>query len=577
MLVPSSIYTDRGAIELRDLFVNNSRWEWLFGFENRKGIFNIHRSFKFCPIIVEKGGQTEAIKTAFMRRNLEEWENQTPNIIPYPREQVERFSPQSKALLEICTRRDLEVLEKIYDDSVRLGDQAPNCWDVKYTQGEFNMTSDSYLFPPLEWWQELGYCPDRYGRWLPPQEGTPKLIYKGKKIGPDGDIALPLYEGRMISQFDFSSKEWKTGKGRGAIWETIPYTQKEFKPQYLLSSSTCAGWSTPVFGIKIPIMNISSATNTRTVICAITKDYPCNHALNPVRELGSNLLDHLILTGVFNSFVYDTLVRNKMGGLNLSFFILDETAVPKKKIFHEDIYAISAQLSFIHEFFSPEWIRLRSLIPALTIKNWKSLWAVTPHERLRLRCILDAVAAELYGLDYDDFAWILKECAYPVDTIRKNSSTFNPKGFWRVDKEKPPELRHTVLALRAFKDLKAMGLDAFLALNDGEGWMLPEDITYSVKDDDTIAFDEAGGTTAPVRSRLGERFLPWQLEGTPEESWAECERHARNILGEEGFRKLTEELEDNHDPISDDDVATGPRPAGNPSGNMSLKDFMGGR
>lgn len=33
----------------------------------------------------------------------------------------------------------------------------------------------------------------------------------------------------------------------------------------------------------------------------------------------------------------------------------------------------------------------------------------------------------------------------------------------------------------------------------------------------------------------GDRFLPWQLEGTPAESWAECERHAENLrllLGE---------------------------------------------
>ena len=33
----------------------------------------------------------------------------------------------------------------------------------------------------------------------------------------------------------------------------------------------------------------------------------------------------------------------------------------------------------------------------------------------------------------------------------------------------------------------------------------------------------------PVRSRLGERFLPWQLEQSVEESWEECRRHAALI------------------------------------------------
>ena len=39
----------------------------------------------------------------------------------------------------------------------------------------------------------------------------------------------------------------------------------------------------------------------------------------------------------------------------------------------------------------------------------------------------------------------------------------------------------------------------------------------------------------PIASGLGPRFLPRQLGGTPEQSWAECERHAENrrlLLGD---------------------------------------------
>lgn len=177
------------------------------------------------------------------------------------------------------------------------------------------------------------------------------------------------------------------------------------------------------------------------------------------------------------------------------------------------------------------------------MKNtWKSLWAITSHERLRIRCLLDAIVAEFYGLSYTDFAWILRDCGYPKENIRDLSKTFDPKGFWRVDKDKDPELRHTVLALKAFADLKAIDLDAFGQLNDGEGWMIPETITYKVNPDGTIAFDTPDGKTVPVRERLGPRFLEWQLAGTPEDSWRECEMHARNILGEEGFAKLKEEI-----------------------------------
>ena len=53
-LVPSGLYSDHGTGALRSLFLERCRWEWLFGVENREGIFPIHRSYKFNPIIVQK-------------------------------------------------------------------------------------------------------------------------------------------------------------------------------------------------------------------------------------------------------------------------------------------------------------------------------------------------------------------------------------------------------------------------------------------------------------------------------------------------------------------------------------------
>ena len=153
--------------------------------------------------------------------------------------------------------------------------------------------------------------------------------------------------------------------------------------------------------------------------------------------------------------------------------------------------------------YSTGWLDLRArLSDSIT---FSPVWALTPHERLRLRCILDAAVAELYGISYEDFEWILKDD--PTD----------PKGFWRVDKNKPKELRHTTLALEAFKHLKEIGLDKFIE----EDWQFrPE-----------------------IQEQLGPRFYNWQLEGTPEESWAECEFHAKQFLGEENYKKFISNLE----------------------------------
>ena len=521
LIVPSGIYTDKGSTALRTLFLDRSQWVWLFGFENRHKIFEIDSRFKFCPIIVQKGGTTDDMHAAFMMHDLRDWEDAEQHVVPYMREQVDRFSPNTKAILEVRHPKDLEILEKIYANSVLLGDQSEKGWGIKYAT-EFHMTNDSHLFKPRPWWEENGYQPDAYGRW----------------IGPDGDVALPLYEGRMIGQFDFSEKGWVSGKGRGAVWHDISWEEKVVEPQYLMALTTLRV-NHPPCPLKLLMMNIGSATNQRSMICSICADWPANHSLAVLSV--ERTKNNITLCSLLGSFIYDWALRLRLGGLNISLFVLEETPLPIPRN-NPCFYRYSAAL--IHGEFP-------GLAP-LALYAFPFRGAITIHERLRLRCILDSIIAEFYGLDWDDLAWILRDCDHPEDKVTEKAfaRTLDPKGFWRVDKDKDPELRLTVLTLIAFHDIKAMikahgndrdqGIEAFCNQNDGEGWMLPETLCLA---DYGLGHDDRAKQPQPVRSRMGERFLPWQLEQSVEESWAECERHARNILGEEGFAKLMAEIE----------------------------------
>ena len=69
--------------------------------------------------------------------------------------------------------------------------------------------------------------------------------------------------------------------------------------------------------------------------------------------------------------------------------------------------------------------------------------------------------------------------------------------------------------------------------------MLPETLRLA---DLGLGHDERSQQLQPVRERMGERFLPWQLSQSVEESWAECAWHARNILGEQGYDRLQRQL-----------------------------------
>ncbi len=503
MIVPSGIYTDNGTRELRELFIENSKWEWLFSFENRKKLFDIDSRFKFCPVIIKKGFTTDAINTAFMRHDLKDWEENAINLAtPYDKSQITIFSPKSKALLELRSKRDIEIIEKIYANSVLLGDDSEDGWQIKYSR-EFDMTNDSKLFHPRPWWEQRGYRPDAYGRW----------------VNPDGEIALPLYEGRMIGQFDFSEKGWVSGKGRSAVWRDIGWDDKVIEPQYLMDRSLYLERVNRNINIKLGLMDISSATNRRTMILSTLSNSPCGHTLGVLNS--TNMINTIILGALLNSFMFDYLLRGRMGGLHVSYYILEESALIRKDtLSNKVIYALTLStlsLNNVGGYFSYLWLQF--INKGFQIKNnyWQSLWAITPHERLRLRVILDAIVAELYGLDYTDLEWILR------------NDPSDPKGFWRVDKDKPEHLRQTTLTLLAFKHLKEVGLERFIS----EDWQFPEHIAR----------------------QLGPRYLDWQKPNATEEeikqSWQECEMHAKNILGEEEFEKFKRRLERGEDDMEE--------------------------
>ena len=626
-LVPSGLYSDNGTGALRRLLIRNCRWEWLFGIENRAKIFPIHRSYKFNPVIVEKGGSTEAIQTAFMRRNLDDWECAEDIATPYSRAQVEQFSPKSLSILEIQSGRDLEILEKIYANSVLLGDDGPDGWGIRYAR-EFDMTNDSRLFPPRPKWEAKGYRPDEYSRWLkgdwrpieelwaelgvdperpqpaeieledwlfdasagperreaearfvhghwlkpgdvartewavrcaqPPYDLLPVprvAIPPGIILSRDAtewileesgieDVALPLYEGRMIGQFDFSQKGWVSGKGRGAVWREIPWERKQIEPQYLMAAND---YSTDVWVPWMPKlvhMRIGSATNHRTSIGAFLCGMPAGDTAATL--FGPTVEGALALVALGNSIAFDFVTRCRVSGLHIDYHVIDQNPVLASRRIEmlKGVIGFTNALSLTAVALAPaavDFARIDSKAVAVP-------GAVAPSERLRLKAMVDAIIAVAFGLDYLDLHRILEDCDLAEDEVKRRS--LNPKGFWRIDKDKPPELRHTVLTLVAFDALKACiraaggdlnkGMKSFLRPNYGEGWLLPETLRLA---DYGLGHDDRARHHQSVASRLGPRFYDWQLAQSPREEQHEWHLHARNLLGRTQFAFLIARLE----------------------------------
>ena len=282
-------------------------------------------------------------------------------------------------------------------------------------------------------------------------------------------------------------------------WKAQSFDSKDIISKYYMLDTNYNLKKKNTSDFKVVSRTIQSTTNERTKVVSVIPDYPTGNSLAVIN--GENLLEYIAIA---NSFVFDFILRKRMSQNNVSMFYLEEMPIPKDTRFIKEISIMTAKLDLCNEIFADKWILLKSKYEELEYNNWYSLWALSDYERLRLRCILDAVVAEMYGLDYEDLAWILK-----------NDET-DPKGFWRVDKDKPINMRHTTLTLVAFKRLKEVGIEEFLK----EDWQLPKD----------------------VADAMGPRFLDWQLEKSIEESWEECEQHARAFLGDEEYEKFIEGL-----------------------------------
>ena len=521
-LVPSGIYTDKGSRLLRDIFLRGSSWTHLYVFQNERYVFeHIHHSFKVSVIHVRKTGGTSTILVRFRLgpgnspevREVEEDLSDASRSIALPVDRIAQFSPGSGAILELSSAQDLTALEKMYEGTVLFGDDSPDAWDIVHRQ-EFHMTHDAGFY--------LAYQKERDG-------DLEKTSVDGLWTRSDGRCVVPLVQGVAVDQFNYNAKGWLRGTGVRAVWERLPFlATPDCRPQFVVEDDTAL--SRIALTDKVVYRRIARSTDARTIIAAAVPGYPVGDVTPTVRSPLSGATFSLL--AILNSYAFDSMARFRCGGTHVDYHLIAELPLPKPKSVPSAVSAFSMRLGAAAPSFARVWS------PSRTVP-WRRLWAVTPHERLRLRSILDAVVAQLYGLDLSDFSWILRDCDHPVAKVcnKPFSRTLDPKGFWRVDKDKDPELRHPVLSLVAFHELQRVGLDAFLAQNDGEGWMLPETLRLA---DYGLGHDARAQAPQPVAARLGERLLPWQLEQGVEESWEECRRHAETIERILGLKKPAE-------------------------------------
>lgn len=377
IVIPSGIYTDRGAKGLREMLFTETQIGGLFGFENRKAIFeNVGSNIKFVVLTFCKGGNTERFPTAFMRRKVNELTHFPEHDgVQMPVKLIRKLSPDSLSLMEFQSDTDIEIAEKMLQFPL-LGEQIEDAWNIRFYR-EFDMTNDSHLFRT-----------------------------------EDAPNCLPLYEGKMIHQFDHQFapdklKYWiDENEGRSNILDCTKDTGQRLDYQ----------------NYRLGFRDVARSIDNRTSIMAmLPPNVFCGNSMpNAYITKGAGKRDHLaelFLCALMNSFVVDYAIRMRINA-HLSFFYLNQLPIPritKKHSFFHSIVKRTAYLTCItHEF--------DDLAYQTGIKSHQKA-ATHPTDRATLRAQLDAQIAHLYDLTEPELRHILS--TFPLVDSATKAATRN--------------------------------------------------------------------------------------------------------------------------------------------------------
>ncbi len=376
MITPSGIYTDLGVTQLREVLFSRCRLQALFGLSNERFIFdNVDHRFKICIFSFQKAGSTPHFAAAFRSQpreavrveDLDRFLHDPTEHVQISTGLVRRLSPDSLSVLEFKSDLDVQIAEKMLRFPL-LGEERDDAWNVRFT-AEFHMTNDSNLF----------------------------------KESP-GNGSLPLYEGKMISQFDHRLAEpryWIPEKnGRKA----------------LIGSARDTGQELDYERFRLGFRDVASSTNERSCIATIIPERVFVGNTLPVHvasgSAAPSLAEIVFVTAVFDSFVFDWMIRKKITN-HLNFFYVYQMPVPRLTA-SDPAFAPILERAARLICTTPEF---DDLAKEVGIKSHRR-GATAAAERVQIRAELDGLIAHLYGLTEAEFAHILSTFPLVSDPVK---------------------------------------------------------------------------------------------------------------------------------------------------------------
>ena len=407
LICPTGIATDDSTKAYFEHITGQHRLAALYDFENREKLFPAVTSLmKFALLTL--GSECPEADFLFFATRVEHLRDCRRLFQPSAAD-IHLLNPNTHTCPVFRSRCDAALTRKIYRQVPVLIDESKgatgNPWGIHFN-AMFHMSNDSGLFRSRA--QLLGAGATEQG---------PNWVL------PDGIVYVPLYEAKMVHQFDHRWAEYeedgKTTRALDADDHTNPH--RTARPRYWVPKvevEDCLatrGWDRDwLLGWR----DICRSTDERTVIAGVVPRVGCGDTfllmfpdVDDVRLTACLLVDQ-------NSLVHDYVARQKIGGTHLKYHV-------KKQITN---LLPSAYTPADLDFIVPRVLELT--YTAEDLRPWAEDLGFTgdpfpwdPDRRRQLRAELDAWYARLYGLTRDELCYILDPADiegedYPSETFR---------------------------------------------------------------------------------------------------------------------------------------------------------------
>jgi len=397
VIVPTGIATDKGNSAFFKYVVESKLLSSLADFVNASIFKNVHKSYRISLIVFARA---ESTRMLFMLKDPDQL--YTKKFLHLSAEDLLLVNPNTGTAPVFSSQRDMDLVLKIYRNSkILLREYEDGSTDNPYgisVYRQFDMSLDSDKFVREQELIDRGY--------------KKNWIYYEK----ENERYVPLCEGKTFYILD-SRYNHIAEDGNGTNCTAQEKSDPRFFPKtrYYVKSSLAQAVLVQKIGLSNLlgiVRGIARSSDKRTLLFSLS----IRAAFGDTAQLiASGRISSL--ASIIQSHIIDYTVRNKLQNARMNFFVIYQLPVPDPSKFKQ-LPGLDTGDTCLEDSVIRRLVKcvnysydMESFVKDMGYEIEPRPW--NEKERVDYMAQLDAIAAHLYGIDYEDLKYIFT--TFPIE------------------------------------------------------------------------------------------------------------------------------------------------------------------